>query len=332
MTQGSTFTIAGLDNNTNKTLAWACEFENPVMGQHLNTLENLGYWCVEPTRICVTYLKSAKNLAAKVGYVALLILSLPLTIIGVALRSIGKALPHETRIRTDEIFTRTNSHTVDEIYEVLQAFDQKARQVGLKYLASSGTALGIPRHGGMIPWDDDADINVLDTERANLEQVLQQLSESGFTVTPFFDRNLIQVRKQNPHDPAHAGTLDIFLMSRFDDPVRGSVYKCTSEFQRAKLPNEFYYQDEIDSIEDFSFGPTDKELKIPAIKKMTRYLHQNYGQNCLTTGVQTHDHVLLFGFIPFPLPRLSMEAVRIVDQNCAQGNRWTGQSKRSEIE
>ncbi len=328
----ATFAIPGCTPNFNKALSWICDEERPVIGQRLNTLENLGYWAVEPTRMSIAWLKGTNSTICKIACVALMILSLPLMVLGITLRAIGKALPHSTEIRTDAVFNRTDPHLVDECYELLQAFNKFARQFNLLHLASSGTSLGLARHGGMIGWDDDDDINVLDTERNKLEQVLQALRTAGYSVTSFFDGNLYQVRLQNPHSANHPGTLDIFVMSRFDHPTRGAVYKCTSEFQRAKLPNEYFYQDELDSVQDFSFGPVDRGLKIPAMKKMTRYLHQNYGENCLTMGVQTHNHVRLFGFIPIPLPRLRMEGVRIVDHNCAQGNVWRGQSQQAVIE
>ena len=44
------------------------------------------------------------------------------------------------------------------ILNVLVAVDKVCREHGLRYWLSDGTMLGAVRHGGFIPWDDDADI------------------------------------------------------------------------------------------------------------------------------------------------------------------------------
>lgn len=44
------------------------------------------------------------------------------------------------------------------ILNVLVTVDKVCREHGLRYWLSDGTMLGAVRHGGFIPWDDDADI------------------------------------------------------------------------------------------------------------------------------------------------------------------------------
>ena len=46
------------------------------------------------------------------------------------------------------------------LVEILEYIDQICKKNGIKYWASSGTCLGAIRHGGFIPWDDDADIEM----------------------------------------------------------------------------------------------------------------------------------------------------------------------------
>ena len=45
--------------------------------------------------------------------------------------------------------------------EILLEFDKAARKMGVSYTLSSGTLWGAVRHGGFIPWDDDADVAML---------------------------------------------------------------------------------------------------------------------------------------------------------------------------
>ncbi len=46
----------------------------------------------------------------------------------------------------------------DRILPILKTFDQVCREHNLTYYLWAGTQLGAVRHGGFIPWDDDADV------------------------------------------------------------------------------------------------------------------------------------------------------------------------------
>ncbi len=48
--------------------------------------------------------------------------------------------------------------------EMLQEVDRICKKCGIKYCISAGTQLGAIRHGGFIPWDDDADLAFLRPE------------------------------------------------------------------------------------------------------------------------------------------------------------------------
>jgi len=47
------------------------------------------------------------------------------------------------------------------VYRLGAAWDRFMTQYGIKYFISDGTLLGLVRHGGIIPWDDDIDTDVL---------------------------------------------------------------------------------------------------------------------------------------------------------------------------
>ncbi len=54
--------------------------------------------------------------------------------------------------------------------EILQDFQELCERHNIDYFAGGGTAIGCVRHQGMIPWDDDIDVNLI---RKDYEQFLK---------------------------------------------------------------------------------------------------------------------------------------------------------------
>lgn len=65
----------------------------------------------------------------------------------------------------------TDELTVRRIYELGRTLSRVLEEEGLFYWTSGGTTLGLVRHKGLIPWDDDLDLCVRD-EVCQMESVL----------------------------------------------------------------------------------------------------------------------------------------------------------------
>ena len=61
-----------------------------------------------------------------------------------------------------------------EMFEWFHGFCQKH---GLKYYAIGGTMLGIARHKGFIPWDDDIDIGM---PRQDYDEFISLMKKKSF--------------------------------------------------------------------------------------------------------------------------------------------------------
>lgn len=65
--------------------------------------------------------------------------------------------------------------------EMLIEVDRICKKYGIKYNIIAGTLLGAVRHGGYIPWDDDADVALLRPEYEKFRQVVKtELDTSRF--------------------------------------------------------------------------------------------------------------------------------------------------------
>ena len=60
---------------------------------------------------------------------------------------------------TPDKFTDDDLHAMQRvILGILKDIDATCRRHGLRYYIIAGTMLGAIRHGGFVPWDDDADV------------------------------------------------------------------------------------------------------------------------------------------------------------------------------
>lgn len=65
--------------------------------------------------------------------------------------------------------------------ELLVELDKICRASGIKYSIDGGTLLGAVRHGGFIPWDDDADVIMVRSEYEKFkEKCNEELDQERF--------------------------------------------------------------------------------------------------------------------------------------------------------
>lgn len=60
----------------------------------------------------------------------------------------------------------------NEVVKMLLWFDRVCKENNIEYFIGAGNILGAVRHGGFIPWDDDADVYMMEKECKKLQKVL----------------------------------------------------------------------------------------------------------------------------------------------------------------
>lgn len=95
---------------------------------------------------------------------------------------IDYSLQQELRAKYNPDGSAVRNHQM-KILEVLKEFDAICRKHGIKYWLGAGTCLGAVRHGGFIPWDDDADVEMFMDDYKKFVKVFQaEYADGAYTL------------------------------------------------------------------------------------------------------------------------------------------------------
>ncbi|UJR12430.1 hypothetical protein I4U23_016606 [Adineta vaga] len=167
---------------------------------------------------------------------------------------------------------------VDVIYDTLEIIDEILRNANIKYVIFGGTMLGSQRHGGLIPWDDDADIAIHRNDEEKLSRI--------FDIEPLFGyrvwdprRTVLQVRYQ-----LYAPFVDIFLID-----IKDNRYVYITEKAIEMFPGEPLPFDCFDRLIDVPFG----HLTLCCLNAddTQRYLNETYGSDWNKIAWRDYDHL-----------------------------------------
>lgn len=116
--------------------------------------------------------------------------------------------------------------------EMLEEVDRICKKCGIKYNIIAGTLLGAIRHGGYIPWDDDADVALLRPEYEKFRQACKtELDKTRFVFQDHRNtkgyrwgygklrrKNTLFIREFQEHMPYFQGVfIDIFPLDNVPD-------------------------------------------------------------------------------------------------------------------
>ncbi len=116
--------------------------------------------------------------------------------------------------------------------EMLEEVDRICKKCGIKYNIIAGTLLGAVRHGGYIPWDDDADIALLRSEYEKFREACKtELDTTRFIFQDHRNtkgyrwgygkirrKDTAFIRENQEHMPYHQGVfIDVFPLDGVPD-------------------------------------------------------------------------------------------------------------------
>jgi len=71
---------------------------------------------------------------------------------------------------------------VDAIYELMDKTIELLEGAGIRYHIICGTALGLARHGGFIPWDNDVDLGIHVQDAEKVYALRDEFASAGYVI------------------------------------------------------------------------------------------------------------------------------------------------------
>jgi lipopolysaccharide cholinephosphotransferase len=143
---------------------------------------------------------------------------------------------------------------VELIYhkELLEEFLRFAQEKQLVYFAISGTLIGAIRHGGLMPWDDDIDMGILEDSKG----IIESYKSDTFRITP----EGFGYKLRSNH---HTLSLDIMVFE-----MKGGMYRIRNDM----FPTEAIKLNEIFPLKQVPFSGF--EINVP--NKSEEYLDRGF--------------------------------------------------------
>jgi lipopolysaccharide cholinephosphotransferase len=219
--------------------------------------------------------EALEYLAHELGYDYLLIND---TLEG-AVSALNVILP--TIPTTDAQLRRTDPREVGQFYKIMMQVDRIFKDHHIHYWATCGTLLGAVRHQGMVPWDDDIDLAMMEDEISRLEGLRGVLAEHGLALYYRPDFGFYKIYPVDGSPITKDETLEVYpwkfpFVDIFPMTYVNGKVDYARRVWREIFPREYFLPEDVSGLcPELPFGP----LMVPVPAHYLGYLTQMYGED-----------------------------------------------------
>ena len=170
---------------------------------------------------------------------------------------------------------RLSPSDILRLYQLMKDADELFAKHGIAYVVESGTLLGAVRHGGIIPIDDDLDIQIRNVDEAEfVRKLLPEFVKLGYGWKPQGFGYQIYHQPSGRKFPF----LDVFIVTTDGTRTHGKE-KCFDKFH--------FLETELYPITRYTFG----NLEVNGPRDPAGFLTRAYGDDWRDTWMASHSHL-----------------------------------------
>ena len=185
--------------------------------------------------------------------------------------------------KKDENLKLSSKSVVKSLYQMLYDTHRIFTYYSVKYFADGGTILGAIRHKGLIPWDDDIDIGILESHKDKFLDLRHIFKKCGYSISKvWFGYKIFYTANKNlPGFNYSFPFIDVLLYKKV-----GKNFVLAEKEARDVWPKEKWDEKDLYPLQLAPFGSFDIYLPANPVK----YLNNYYGKDWDKVAYREYDH------------------------------------------